>query len=159
MPTIDPRVLVLHAGFAKNKDADHQHRLCSHTRPQIESCVAQRSGGRGTRICKTSDFGKRRHIIPVIRQQIARGTVKTRAATVIGCSGTRLVKVDSVPMVRLEVTADGLARVVVDKTRHAAWQSSYQLEPLQSASRAHSFGDERKWGNQRSYQKRGTYGT
>lgn len=82
-----------------------------------------------------------------------------RAATVIGCSGTRLVKVDSVPMVRLEVTADGLARVVVDKTQHVAWQSSHQLEPSQSASRAHSFGDERKWGNQRSYQKRGIYGT
>lgn len=50
-----------------------------------------------------------------------------RAATVIGCSGTRLVKVESVLMVRLEVTANGLARVVGDKTRHAAWQSSYQL--------------------------------
>jgi hypothetical protein len=121
-PTVDPRLLMLDNDSVNNQDSRPQCRLspCKHRHTdrsgtRLSHNTRQHIYRGGTQLRKHHAFRARYRWPPNVLD--TRTTCDAHDNTTLGISATM--------MVRLEVTLDGLACIVVDKSRRAAWHRSH----------------------------------
>lgn len=127
MSTINPRALMLGARSEFVPDANNQRRLSPLEHQQNKSPGAQRSSEVPERASRASGIVKRSYNVARGRENVWQELVRMRIAKSARNNTARSARHPSDPMVRLEITEDGTACIVVDRVRHAAWRKGSSL--------------------------------
>lgn len=151
MSTINPSALMLEARSAFVPDANNQRRLSPLEHQQNDSPGAQRSSEVPERVSRASGIVKRSYNAVRGREKVWQELVPMRITKSARNNMARSARHSPDPMVRLEITEDGTACIVVDRGRHAAWRKGSSLwniavnavsAPARSKFRARTAGPE-----------------
>lgn len=121
MLTVDPRLLLLGKDSGNNRDLRPQRR--------VAPCKHRHTDQFGTRLSHGTRQDIYRGWTKLRKYHASRARYKWRpnvldTRTTRGAHDNTTLGISATMMVRLEVTVDGFACIVVDKSRRAAWQRS-----------------------------------